>query len=292
MVRTLLSWRWAASTVLLVAAVVTMALLGTWQWERSVPTPDRDAVDLDQVEPDSLPEVTSVARAPGDGALVPDDASGELVRVEGTWRPERTLLVADRELDGAPGAWVTTAVELADGTGLVPVVRGWVPEGTAGADVAAVAGPVVLAGWVQQSEPLDIPVDLVQPEGVVGLLSTADLANRWPEEIVPGFVVLATEPGDAGSAAAAPTEGRGTAGAAPTLLPAPPEEQTESRDWRNLAYSAQWYVFAAFAVLLWWRMLRDDATRRAAVEAAEADPPDGPTPHHLPQPRPTERSTT
>lgn len=300
MVRTLLSWRWAASTVLLVAAVITMSLLGTWQWERSVPTAERQVVDLQQVEPTSRPEVTTVARSAGDGALVPDEASGELVRVEGTWVPARTLLVADRELDGAAGAWVTTAVALPDGTGLVPVVRGWVPEGTTAADVPPVEGPVVLLGWVQQSEPLDIPVDLVQPEGVVGLLSTADLANRWPEELVPGFVVLAAEP-DGAAAGATPR----SVGTAPTLLPAPPEEQTRSRDWRNLAYSAQWYVFAAFAVLLWWRMLRDDVARRAAADGSDGagvEPGDQHQPDHqpdhpsedppLPRPRPTERSTT
>ncbi|MGJ7440164.1 SURF1 family protein [Aquipuribacter sp. MA13-6] len=291
MVRTLLSWRWAASTVVLVAAVITMAVLGTWQWERSVPTAEREVVDLEQVDPASLPEVTTVSRAPGEGALVPDEASGDLVRVEGTWRPERTLLVADRELDAAAGAWVMTAVELADGTGLAPVVRGWVPDGTAGTDVAPVSGPVVLLGWVQQSEPLDIPVDVVQPEGVVGLLSTADLANRWPEQLVPGFVVLASAPEGTGA------EGTGADGVVPALLPAPPEEQTQTRDWRNLAYSAQWFVFAAFAVLLWWRMLRDDVTRQAAVAgaaAAEPDPPEDPwSPEEpLPRQRPTERSTT
>ena len=60
----------------------------------------------------------------------------------------------------------------------------------------------------------------------------------------------------------------------------PPTEATEARDWRNLAYSAQWFVFAAFAVVLWWRMLRDDVARRSATAAA---------PEH---PQPVERSTT
>ncbi len=274
MVRTLLSWRWAASTVLLVAAVVTMALLGGWQWERSVPAPERASVDLEQVEATSLPDVTAVSRQAGDGALIPDDASGELVRVEGSWRADRTLLVADRELDGAPGRWVLSAVDLADGTGLAPVVRGWVAEGTTPQAVPPPpAGPVDAVAWVQQSEPLDIPADLVQPDGVVGLLSTADLANRWPEQLVPGFAVLAPTPDQVRAAGAAGL----------VLLPEPPTELTEARDWRNLAYSAQWFVFAAFAVLLWWRMLRDDVARRETAERVDAED----TPPH-----PAERSTT
>lgn len=276
MARTLLTWRWAASTALLVAAVVTMVLLGAWQWERSVPVADDAVVDLGRVEPAALPEVTTVARQPGDGALVPEGGSGELVRVDGTWRPDRTLLIADREVDGAAGAWVLSAVEL-DGTGgLVPVVRGWVPDRLAepGA-VPAPTGRAAVVGWVQQSEPLDIPVEVVQPAGVVALLSTADLANRWPEDLVPGFVVAAPTPDQA---AAAQQVGL-------RLLAQPPTEQTESRDWRNLAYSAQWFVFAGFAVLLWWRMLRDDVARRDTAPRDDAE-------DLLPHPAPAERSTT
>lgn len=253
MVRTLLSWRWVAATVLLVAAVTTMVLLGNWQWERSVPTAERTDVDLAQVDASALPPITTVSRQAGDGALVPDEASGELVRVEGTWVEDRTLLVADRELDGTPGRWVLTAVDLADGTGLVPVVRGWVPEGTSVRSVPSPpTGRVDAVAWVEQSEPLDIPVEMVQPDGVVALLSTADLANRWPEQLVPGFAVLAPTPEQA----------RVARDTGLVLLPEPPTELTQARDWRNLAYSAQWFVFAGFAVLLWWRMLRDSTHAR------------------------------
>jgi hypothetical protein len=33
--------------------------------------------------------------------------------------------------------------------------------------------------------------------------------------------------------------------------------------WRNLAYSAQWWAFAAFAFLLWWKMVRQDQLDRS-----------------------------
>ena len=58
------------------------------------------------------------------------------------------------------------------------------------------------------------------------------------------------------------------------LLPGPPAEDTATRDWRNLAYSAQWFVFAGFAVVLWWRMLRDDAARS---DPSRRDLPDAPS---------------
>ncbi len=75
------------------------------------------------------------------------------------------------------------------------------------------------------------------------------------------------------------------------LLPGPPAESSQARDWRNLAYSAQWFVFAAFAVVLWWRMLRDDATRSDPELRDLPDTPDGPdVPGATTAPR--ERSTT
>ena len=42
---------------------------------------------------------------------------------------------------------------------------------------------------------------------------------------------------------------------------------------RNLAYALQWWVFAAFALFMWWRMASENvAMRRAADEASGFDP--------------------
>ena len=38
--------------------------------------------------------------------------------------------------------------------------------------------------------------------------------------------------------------------------------------WRNAAYAVQWWVFAAFALWLWVRMVREEARR----EEAPAEP--------------------
>jgi cytochrome oxidase assembly protein ShyY1 len=260
--RTLLTWRWAALTLVLVAAVVGMVMLGRWQWDRSVPAAERAEVDLATVAAGDLPSVVDVAGTSGAAILEAD--AGQLVRATGTWREDRTLLVADRELDGRPGRWVVTGLEVdgADGPALVPVVRGWLPArpGSPAQQVAAPGptGEQTVVGWLQQSDPLDLPADIVQPDGVVPLLASPDLANRWPEDLVPGFVV----------AAPTPEQVRGTDLA---LLPGPPAEDTVTRDWRNLAYSAQWFVFAGFAVVLWWRMLRDDTARSGASRREHPD---------------------
>jgi cytochrome oxidase assembly protein ShyY1 len=54
--------------------------------------------------------------------------------------------------------------------------------------------------------------------------------------------------------------------AQPERVPAP-QPQRSGLAWRNLAYALQWWVFAAFALVLWWKMVRQDALERAAAPA-------------------------
>ncbi len=41
-------------------------------------------------------------------------------------------------------------------------------------------------------------------------------------------------------------------------------------NWRNAAYAVQWWVFALFALWLWWRMVREDHRRAGAAAPAAA----------------------
>lgn len=264
MLRLLLTWRWAVLTVVAVAAVAVMLVLGQWQWERSRPSGAVAAAD-----PTALPDPASLPQAPslvGADGRVPEELVGSPVRVTGTWAPELDLLVSDRaDADGTPGRWVVTGLrtDTPEGERVVPVVRGWIPAEPLSPSQSVVApegGEITVLGWLQASEPLDLPVEIAQPTGVAPLLSTPDLVNRWPVDLVGGFVVQAGE-----SAAAA-----GSA-LVPRPLTEPPEDPaTEPRDWRNLAYAGQWWVFAGFAIVLWWRMLRDDLARdRVAHQRSE-----------------------
>jgi hypothetical protein len=46
---------------------------------------------------------------------------------------------------------------------------------------------------------------------------------------------------------------------APGLERVPPPVIGESGlSWRNAAYALQWWIFAAFAAYMWFRMVRDD----------------------------------
>ena len=48
-------------------------------------------------------------------------------------------------------------------------------------------------------------------------------------------------------------------GDALTLLPTPVRSGT-GLNVQNLAYAAQWWIFGGFAIFLWLRMVRDEAT--------------------------------
>lgn len=246
MLRAVLTTRGGLLTALAAASVVVMIVLGAWQWDRSRPVVDVDALE-------TLPATEVV---PEQGRVTTAE-QGSPVSVEGRWRPDRQVQVADRTDPGGsgePGRWVVTAVEVAPASGdrpatLLPVVRGWIPADpeAPAADVPAppAGGPVDVTGWIQASEPLDTPVEVLQPDGVVALLSAADLVNRWPEHVLDAFVIAG--PGSGTSALTGIAE----------VMPGPVQEARGTRDWRNVAYAAQWWVFAGFAVVLWWRVMGD-----------------------------------
>ncbi len=252
-------------TVLAAGVVAGLGWLATWQWERSRP----------DVVVSGLATVDAVGLFPEADRLVTRD-QGRRVSVQGVWRPERSILVADRRnpVDGStPGFWLVTAVEVDTPAGerLLPVVRGWAGGG-GGLTPAQVggdppSGSATVEGWIQASEALDVPVDVINAPGTVSLLAAADLVNRWPEDVIDGFVILdATSvrgtAGSRGTADSAQARGGDVAALAgvEVALPGPVEAARADRDWRNVAYAAQWWVFAAFAVVLWWRTLQDSGT--------------------------------
>nr|WP_246314881.1 SURF1 family protein [Kineococcus aurantiacus] len=218
--------------------------LGVWQWQRgnvviSEPPARQPVVPVGQVVD---------AGATGADRVLSSDEVGHRVEVAGTFDPAVDLLVPGRALDGVVGSWALGVVVLADGSG-VPVVRGWVPPGQSAP--ALPAGPVDLTGVVQPPESSDIaPSTDALPPGRTWIVSAADLVNRVDYPVANAYVTDAAPP--AGLRA---------------VPPADPGQATRRLDLRNLAYAAQWWVFALFAVVVWFRAVRDE--RR---EAGQDDP--------------------
>ncbi|MFE3453440.1 SURF1 family protein [Nonomuraea sp. NPDC059194] len=250
MLRTLLAPRMLGLHLLAIGVLVGFILLGRWQL----------GVFEDSGKPaaSSDPAPVGVETLSQVGAHIDGASVGRRVTVSGAYDAGRQLLVADRRPDvSAPGGnvardegyWVLTPITLNDGT-LMPVVRGWVAK----ADDPGVAVP---SGQVAASGRLRAPqnTDSVQrrPEGVpagqVQTVSTAELINLWRGEKVRNGFVVAQTPGL-------------------TPVKVPPPSTGGTLTWRNLAYAANWWIFAGFAVFMWFHFVRD-AVRASKSPSSE-----------------------
>ncbi|MEV5408091.1 SURF1 family protein [Thermopolyspora sp. NPDC052614] len=258
MLRTLFAPRLLGLHLLLIGVLVSFTLLGRWQlgvFEES--GRPRSADDPAPVA------VTTLAPL---GPSMAADAVARRVTARGTFDAARQLLVADRTPNAAgpggraasgQGYWLLTPLRLDDGT-LVAVVRGWVAS--AGDPATAVpTGTVTVTGRLQPPE----STDSVQrggrlPEGKVATVSTAELINIWTGERLRNGFVIATAPIGGGTPA-------------PRIIVTSPPTVGGAFTWRNLAYAAQWWIFAGFAVFVWYRYVRDAVQgRRGATSPEEA----------------------
>ncbi|HEX8496196.1 MAG TPA: SURF1 family protein [Actinomycetales bacterium] len=239
MLRTALQPRWLALLALILAMCALFGWLGSWQL----------AVARDNGAQKAAAEAREQPVVPVQDLLpaqqtFPAEADGRAVSASGTYDPERQVLVPERLQDGISGWWVVTALRTTQGA-LLPVVRGWVPSAgdpRARAD-AVPGGRVSLTGVLQPDDaaPLE-PSSL--PPGQLAQVDAAVLVNLWGGPIHNGYVLLTTQ--DPATTAAQP-------------VPVPPPSGTAGRvDWRNVAYAVQWWVFGGFALVLWWKMVRQD----------------------------------
>ncbi|MRG61259.1 SURF1 family protein [Agromyces sp. CFH 90414] len=250
--------RWIAALVLALAVAAAFALLGQWQVERAV----EQAVVADRP--------TEEVR-PFDGLVEPDEptpqsATGQRVEVAGTWVAGDTVLVDGRLNDGTPGTWVVAHLEVADApAGGLPVALGWAEERADAeaalerfdAEAGAAAGAdeaVTVTGRFLPSEAPMLPGDDADPQRMQ-TVAVAQLINVWEgyddRPVYFGYVT-----------AAEPFEGL-------EAIVSPPPEQTAELNWLNVFYAVEWVVFAAFAIYLWYRLVRD-AVEREREEAEQA----------------------
>ena len=223
--------------VLLVAAAVC-ARLGVWQL-------DRAQVRGAAAEQRLQAALTTAAPVPLDQVLAPQTAFtgatvGRKVQVSGTYDAAQQLLVTGRVVDGRHGSLVLTPLRVGTGQGqaVLAVVRGFVPDG-ATAPVPP-SGPVSVVGYLQAGEAPGAGV----VDGRTEAISPAELVGLWGGPTWTGYLVLASSD---------PVQGPEA-----VLLP-PPTRRGTGLNVQNLSYAAQWWIFGGFALLLWWRMVRDEA---------------------------------
>ncbi|HET7174089.1 MAG TPA: SURF1 family protein [Nocardioidaceae bacterium] len=236
--------------VVALVAMAAMVLLGRWQLgvfeghrhsaaEAQVHQP---AVPLDIVlRPDQAFTTAGVSRP---------------VTVTGTYRPAEQIWV--RGLPGSPDRYaLATPLVTARGVAIF-VVRGATSHLSA---PSSPVGQVTVTGLLEPSRDSASAPDRAR---VTDGISVPVLVNHVAQDLYDGYVVL-TRSSPAESPALAPVH--------------PPLPQPSG--WsglRNLLYAVQWWVFAAFVVFMWWRMVTDgrpSSTDEAARQeaAGEANQP-------------------
>lgn len=265
MYRFLLTPRWWGINLFVALAIPFCVFMGTWQLGRF-----EDRVQTHEAA-EKQPAPGSMAAEPLDELLPVDTVtSGRPATASGRYADQ--FLVPGRKLGDRSGFYVLDMLRTDSGKAL-PVVRGWLPGEAGQTPVpAAPAGRVTVTGDLQASE--NTGTDGVDakgglPDGQVGMISAASLVNLVQYDVYDAWVTLqdtgartgASGTGASGTAGATLTDAPGKGGAElrPVPAAAPEGSGLDLKAFQNLGYTGEWFVFAAFVVFMWFRLLRREA---------------------------------
>ncbi|MEO5608795.1 MAG: SURF1 family protein [Ornithinibacter sp.] len=247
MLRTALKPRFLGLFGLCVVIAIAFGQLGRWQLGVAEDSASREA--LESARALTPAELSSVLQP---HAAFPGELSTRPVTATGSYAGAGQVLVPDRFLDGVRGLWVITPFVVDSTRATLPVLRGFVQDpGGAGAPPT---GTLTITGALAPGEsPSDAPL----PQGQIGSVDLSLLVNSWPGDLYNAFVFLSAEVPSTGT----------------QLTKVPTPVAPTGLKWRNAAYALQWWIFAAFAFWMWWRMVRDSA--REEREHLEGRPSEG-----------------
>ncbi|MEU8703047.1 SURF1 family protein [Streptomyces sp. NPDC048680] len=281
MYRFLLTPRWWGINLFVVLAIPFCVFMGTWQLGRF-----EDRVQTHEAA-DKQPAPGTRTAKPLDELLPVDTVtSGRPATATGRYADQ--FLVPGRKLDDRTGFYVVGMLRTDSGKAL-PVVRGWLPGKAGHTSVpAAPTGDVTVIGDLQASESsATAGVDATGglPDGQVGMISAASLVNLVPYDVYDAWVTLQktdSGPGDTGAGAGA-ASGAGDAKGAAVLRPVPATAAQgtglDLKAFQNLGYLCEWFVFAAFVLFMWFRLVRREAEAVRDLRlglVTDADAPSGP----------------
>lgn len=165
------------------------------------------------------------------GKYVPENYYGQKVVAEGRLQCEADFknTIAAQEID-----WHVAAIKLSDDS-LIAVASV--------ADLCELqSGNTKWIGRIQPAQDFSqLPVDY-QPSEVVSAINTDDLVLRWKSNVRDGYLLI-------------------TQNIPERLVVLPPV----GIDIRNLFYAWQWWIFAAFAVFLYGRFVRDELREKTRL---------------------------
>lgn len=233
---------WLITLAALVAAGMTLGL-GAWQMDRAgQKLALQAAIDRREAMP-ALPQQ----------ALLEASAYQELIHrqvvLHGTWQPQRTVFLDNRQMQGKPGFYVVTPLMLEGAAAAVLVERGWVQRNFADREklppVPTPQGPIELRGRI-----VPPPAKLYEFAGAQrgAIRQNLDLAQFRAETGLP-LLDLAV---------------RQTEGPADGLLRDWPEAASGAA--KNYGYAFQWWALSALIAILyvWFQFI---VPRRKAPHA-------------------------
>ncbi|MFB8139827.1 SURF1 family protein [Streptomyces parvus] len=268
MYRFLLTPRWWGINLFVVLAIPFCVFMGTWQLGRF-----EDRVQSHE-QAEKAPDPSTRAAKPLDELLPVDKVtSGRPAIATGTYADQ--FLVPGRKLDDRQGFYVLNMLRTDSGKAL-PVVRGWLPGSATDTRVpAAPKGEVTVVGDLQASEnPHSDGVNVRGglPSGQVGMISAATLVNLVPYDVYDAWVTLPeAEAGGAGGAMK------------PVPAAAPEGSGLDLKAFQNLGYTGEWFVFAAFVLFMWFRLVRREAEAERDIALGLVPEEPGPGPQDAPE---------
>jgi cytochrome oxidase assembly protein ShyY1 len=224
-------------SLFMVVALIATAALGVWQY--SIAHRNDISEQVLQAPTQSLNKVSAI------GEYVGEQNYGQLTSTSGQLQCEDFAWVT---LDSQTPAWLVCPLLLDDNSKIAVVLGSatdMVIEDVLVNSEVNVTGRMQPAQDTSQLSPSYQPADMHSLE----YLNTDDLVIRWMSDVRDGYVVAtAVESFDEESA----FERLDRISDSALVLP------PVGIEIRNLFYAWQWWLFAAFAIFIWYRFVRDE----------------------------------
>ena len=267
--------RWLGGLLLALVFVTGFVALSSWQFNASTSQQVHSDPAKDRVRP-----YTEILQAHQPVTNLTVDT---VVQAKGEYVPGSSMLVVGRLNNGDHGYWVLSEF-IPEGTDkaaalgstkprAITVARAWIAgeDDHAPSIPAEPTGTVEIAGRVVNAQGA-APYTRTT-EKVLESASPAQLTNLWDAPLYDGVLTLSAEVPENQKIPLTEqhtiAENATIIGQSENLRPIRAAQATNDANinWLNIFYSLEWLIFAAFALYLWGRMLKDAAHR--AAEPAE-----------------------
>jgi surfeit locus 1 family protein len=243
--RRLLTPKWVAAHVVVVALAVLFISLGFWQLGRLEERRLENAVGESRFDDDPQ-DFETLLQGSGD-----DEESLEFRRATftGQFQPADEVLIRSQVYQAVAGFHVITPLVGEDGKAVL-VNRGWVPLDADEVPVLAASppeGPVTVTGWVRPAQTRGALGPSDPAGGRLVTMSRVDIdriQQQIPYELAPVYLSALDDP-----------EGE---------LPVPAPGPTFDDEGPHLGYAIQWFSFALIGVIGYFFLLRRAAMRSGA----------------------------